>query len=194
MDLRKARTQKLIQETFKEMICEMDMHKITVKDLTERAMINRKTFYFYYETMEQLVDTLLDQVTEEYIRTFEKLPEGRPHEEANAVFFRFFASQPEWFQKILCYPSYYELCNKVFDTAYACALEKTPDSYWKKLPQEVQNMIAIYYRSTTLDLYRQWCKDKETLSLEEAISISNRLICNGADSIPSIIEHYFPKK
>ena len=187
MDLRKARTQKLIQDTFKEMICEMDISHITVKELTDRAMINRKTFYFHYDTIEQLVDTLLDQVTQEYIDTFEKLPEGRPHEDANAVFFRFFSGQPDWFQKIINFPSYSNLCNQVFDKAYYHALESTPNPDWKKLPPSVRNMIAVYYRSSTLDLYRQWYREREKLSLDDAIFISNNLICSGANSVDRII-------
>ena len=190
MDLRKTRTQKLIQDTFKEMLCEMDIERITVKELTDRAMINRKTFYFHYDTIEQLVDLLLEQVTREYINTFERLPEGRPHEDANAVFFRFFSNQPDWFQKIINYPSYSSLCNQVFDKAYYHALEKTPNPDWKRLPQSVQNMIAIYYRSATLDLYRQWHRERERLTIDDAIFISNNLICNGANSVDRIISGY----
>ena len=194
MDYRKYRTQKLIQDTFKEMICEMDIDKITVKELAERAKINRKTFYFHYETMEQLVDIILDQITQDYIKVTTQLPENRPHEDANAVFFHYFANQPEWFQKILCYPPYNDLCNRVFDKAYCHALEHTANPYWKKLPQSVQNMIAIYYRSTTLDLYRQWRKEMDQLTLDEAIHISNQLICKGTNSIDTIIHSYFPQK
>ena len=111
--------------------------------------------------------------------SFEQLPESGPHEDANAMFFRYFSEQPKWFQKIMNYPPYAELCNKVFDKAYDYALERTDNPYWKKLPLPVQNMIAIYYRSTTLDLYRQWWKEKDQMTLDEAIKISNTLICKG---------------
>ena len=193
MDLRSEKTIKLIKDTFKEMVCEMDINEITVKELTDRALISRKTFYFHYETIDNLVDALLDDVTNEYIEAFENLPENRPHEDANALFFLFFSKQPEWFQKIMNYPPYAQLCNKVFDKAYAHALEITPNPYWKSLPQPVQNMIAIYYRSTTLDLYRQWWKEKEKFPLDEAIKISSQLICTGQNGINDIIKSYFHK-
>ena len=60
----------------------------------------------------------------------------------------------------------------------------------QKLPQSVQNMIAIYYRSATLDLYRQWYRERERLPIDEAIFISNTLICNGANSVDQIIADY----
>ena len=47
-DLRVQKTIDAIQKTFEDMICEMDYEKITVKELCERARINKKTFYRYY--------------------------------------------------------------------------------------------------------------------------------------------------
>ena len=34
----------------------MDYEKITVRELTDRAMINRKTFYLHYETLDELLE------------------------------------------------------------------------------------------------------------------------------------------
>ena len=47
-DRRVLRTRAVIKETAKQMICEMDAEKITVKALAERAGIHRKTFYLHY--------------------------------------------------------------------------------------------------------------------------------------------------
>ena len=44
-DLRVVKTKEIIRNTFKNMILEMDYDYITIKELTERAKINRKTFY-----------------------------------------------------------------------------------------------------------------------------------------------------
>ena len=53
-DLRSKRTKEFIRKTFEEMICEMDFEQITVKELTERAMINRKTFYLHYDSLDEI--------------------------------------------------------------------------------------------------------------------------------------------
>lgn len=47
-DLRVLKTREAIKNAFREMVCEMDADEITVKELTERAMIHRKTFYLHY--------------------------------------------------------------------------------------------------------------------------------------------------
>ena len=43
-DLRVIRTKEAIRRTFETMLCEMDYDEISIKELSERARINRKTF------------------------------------------------------------------------------------------------------------------------------------------------------
>ena len=50
-DLRVIRTRKAIRDAFCDMIMEMDFQDITIKELTQRAMINRNTFYLHYESL-----------------------------------------------------------------------------------------------------------------------------------------------
>lgn len=47
-DLRVQKTLAAINRAFEEMVCTMLPQEITVKELTERAKINRKTFYLHY--------------------------------------------------------------------------------------------------------------------------------------------------
>ena len=54
-DKRVAKTIRNIHATFEQMMCEMDYRDITVKELCERALVNKKTFYRYYETMDFLL-------------------------------------------------------------------------------------------------------------------------------------------
>ena len=54
-DLRIRKTREAIHRTFKEMICEMDYDQITIKELTQRAQINRKTFYLHYTGLDALL-------------------------------------------------------------------------------------------------------------------------------------------
>lgn len=42
-------------DTFKEMIISTPINKITITALTNKANINRKTFYLHYETIEDLI-------------------------------------------------------------------------------------------------------------------------------------------
>ena len=55
IDKRVEKTRNSIITTFKEMIIEKDFKEITIKELAERANINRKTFYLHYESMEEIL-------------------------------------------------------------------------------------------------------------------------------------------
>lgn len=62
-DIRTKYTQKVIRETFFELLKETPLNKITVKAICEKANINRTTFYRYYkdpfDLMERIEDELL---------------------------------------------------------------------------------------------------------------------------------------
>lgn len=60
-DLRVRKTKQAIRNAFKEMICEMDLNEITIKELTLRAQINRKTFYLHYQCLDDVMTELEDR-------------------------------------------------------------------------------------------------------------------------------------
>lgn len=61
-DLRIARTQRLIKQAFYELIKERGFENITVKDITERAMISRNTFYLHYSDKFELLNRQCDEL------------------------------------------------------------------------------------------------------------------------------------
>ena len=66
-----VRTQKtcaLIRKTFREMLIEMDYNQISIKKLTERADINRRTFYLHYGSIDELLNELIDEIADGYIK------------------------------------------------------------------------------------------------------------------------------
>lgn len=65
-DLRVVRTRKLIRDAFMDMVGEVGVARITVKDLTERAGINRKTFYLHFESIEALYDSVMNEVMNDF--------------------------------------------------------------------------------------------------------------------------------
>ncbi len=66
MDLRTERTKKSITNAFLELRTEKTLEKITVKELAEKAFINKATFYLHYKDIydlsEQLENELIDRM------------------------------------------------------------------------------------------------------------------------------------
>ena len=63
-DLRVRRTRKLLQQALLEAASEKGFAHVTVRDITERAMVNRATFYRHYEDKYDLLAHYMGELSE----------------------------------------------------------------------------------------------------------------------------------
>ena len=61
-DLRIRRTKKSIRDAFFELIEEKGFDSVTVKDITDRALISRNTFYLHYEDKFDLLNKISNEL------------------------------------------------------------------------------------------------------------------------------------
>ncbi|WP_332633513.1 TetR/AcrR family transcriptional regulator [Halalkalibacter flavus] len=61
-DPRILRTRKLIMDSFIELSGKKEFKDITIKDITNEAMINRATFYYHFEDKYDLLEKVLSEV------------------------------------------------------------------------------------------------------------------------------------
>ncbi|SDB28651.1 TetR/AcrR family transcriptional regulator [Eubacterium oxidoreducens] len=66
LDLRVIKTRELIEHAFLECLKEMSFQNMTVKDVTQKARVNRSTFYKHYQDKYDLKDCVVDRVLEEF--------------------------------------------------------------------------------------------------------------------------------
>lgn len=180
-DLRILKTQNAIKETFKEMICEMDASQITIKELTDRAMIHRKTFYLHYTCIEALYEDMLSELAEKYYEAIDKLPPDAPFTDVNRVYFTFMAEQEPYMEKIVCSASYREFSDRFF----MATMRHNRNRYnpYAAFSQEEQNIINTFLCITSTNLYRQWIADNKKIPLEDLIDLSGELFMNGISSV-----------
>ena len=72
-DRRIQKTRKAMMTALEELVREKQSAQITVKELTERANITRKTFYLHYSTMKELFDSLSAKVSVRTVRGRNKI-------------------------------------------------------------------------------------------------------------------------
>ncbi|MGN1123768.1 MAG: TetR/AcrR family transcriptional regulator [Eubacterium sp.] len=63
LDLRIKRTQRAIKEAFFALVEEKGFEHISVKDITDKAMISRNTFYLHYSDKYDLLNKICDELT-----------------------------------------------------------------------------------------------------------------------------------
>lgn len=71
-DIRFQKTHKKIQEAFKLLILQKNINNITVKEISEVANINRKTFYLHYNSIEDLLMELENEIAEQLLHALSK--------------------------------------------------------------------------------------------------------------------------
>lgn len=180
-DLRILKTKNAIKETFKEMICEMDASNITIKELTDRAMIHRKTFYLHYTCIEALYEDMLSELAEKYYEAIDQIPVDAPFTEVNRVFFTFMAAQEPYMEKIVCSASYREFADRFFMSMLRH--NRGRHNPYAAFSLEKQNIINTFLGVSSTNLYRQWIADDKKIPLDELIQLSGQLFMNGISSI-----------
>ncbi len=86
-DLRVKKTKAAIHNAFLELLAEKGFGSITVKDIAESAEINRKTFYFHYDTKEDVYNEIMTEVLDSISRQsiFETLSHSEPHKQQELI-------------------------------------------------------------------------------------------------------------
>ncbi len=67
LDKRIVRTRQLLTQAFLELLKERGLQAITVQDITERAAVNRATFYAHFEDKYHLFNTIIDETFQQHL-------------------------------------------------------------------------------------------------------------------------------
>lgn len=176
-DRRVIRTRKALLEALREMICQYPAGAITVKALSERAGINRKTFYLHFETLDSLFDCALDEVVAAYMAEMKKLPVPVDMDRQTEVFFTFYCRQPPYVERLICDPSYSEYCSRLNQKAIRENQKRCHPNGSRPLPE--QKLITAFVVTASIVLYRQWVQDGKRMPVEQLAQIGCRLISYG---------------
>ncbi len=178
-DLRVVKTLEAIDTTFRSMMLEEGFAAITVKELCERARINKKTFYRYYETL----DDLLAEVMATYAASWRKrtghlrMPDDIA--EITREFFLFGAEQDALYDAITCDPAWDAVQRSLQDDASGEHVESVPNGY----SPELWHVVYAWQSGAVLSMYRAWVADGKTLPVEELANLAVRLVCEGIPAV-----------
>lgn len=179
IDLRVLKTEESIKNTFKNMIIEMPYEKISIKELCERALINRKTFYLHYSSIDDLLEEFQEEIAEEYFDRIKDFDHIKEVDKIIKTFFLFSEEKGLFYEKINCNSNY----NYIQQQTSNKLSIKSQDNLQsiRKFDLEKQNIILSFVNSATLGIYRQWIKDGKKIPVEEIIDIATTLIKTGLD-------------
>lgn len=179
-DLRVIRTKKVLKDNFKELFLKKDFNQITIKELCEKSMINRRTFYLHYNSMDDLMAEILEDLSLEFLNYTKGYDHFKDIDRIVKDYFYFTNSNP-----------LYEKLNNNSELDYI--REQMNNNVVNNVTNEFNsikdlnnfeyNMTRIFLNSSTVHMYRYWSKNNKNIPIDDAIKITANLIKNGLKSI-----------
>ena len=175
-DLRVQRTKKVLKDTFKDMLLKTPFEQITIKELCEKAMINRRTFYLHYNSIDDIMTDVLEEMSQEFLKYTDGYDHFANPERIVKDYFEFTNNNP-----------LYEKLNNNSDLDYIREQLNNKvlnnvtyhfDSV-KHLDKFNFDMARIYLNSSTVAMYRYWSLNGKKIPMEDAIKICSELIKDG---------------
>ena len=180
-DLRVQKTIQSIRTAFSVMLLKEDYRKITVTALCRQAVINKKTFYRYYDSVDALLEEILSEFSKGYVDILAdyRLPEDL--DKINAALLTNITLQGPLYEKILCSVSYQHLSSHLVEEYIAKSWGTAPA--FQQLSPGEQELFTTFIHATGLSMYRQWVEGGKKISLEEVIEITNKLLSQGVSGL-----------
>lgn len=167
-DRRVRKTRKLIQEALFSLMKESPYRKIRISQITEHADISRSTFYLHYETKDDLLLSVVDEMIDEYFQSIYQAPPDPDHSPAYLLF-------SKWKQNI-------EKMRLVLDAGMEYRIYerlRTLNLQRKPLESEKNPLLNDYIR-TMVDgahfaLLLRWTKDNASVPVKQMDQLFNGL-------------------
>ncbi|MBQ1493257.1 MAG: TetR/AcrR family transcriptional regulator [Blautia sp.] len=176
-DLRVVKTIEGIKSAFESLIVEKNFEQITVKELCERARINKKTFYHYYETLQALLAEVQAELSKGFIERISDYSLPEDLDKVNREFFLFASEQGLAYEKITCGGSYRYIRDVMTDRVNEEGWSRSKQ--YQKLSGFEKKLLMDFINESVLNAYRQWVESGKEIPLEEMIALTNRIVLGG---------------
>ena len=180
-DKRSRKSRQAIKDAFKEMVLTQEMSHIVIKELAEKADVNRKTFYLHYTDVYNVLEDVEDELLEDIKSIFGKFDMNKiktdPYPLLLAISDGVSGSENETFNKLL----FSSTISGNFMRKIKDMLKKELfDSYKFTVANSMKaNIILSFIVSGVVDCYRDWYLSDRSESLEELARELSELIKHG---------------
>lgn len=182
-DRRVRRTKKSIRQALTSLLREKSLQNITVKEIADRADINRGTFYTYYHDVYDIVEQLKNEM-------FEQLCEVAEHATPADIMnnpldiltkaFEFFAEQSDMFIVMFGENCDTQFVNKLMDVC----MEKCINTWrelWHVQYSHVFEYCSSYFIWGCIGILRSWLDGGMKETPEEMAALITTMVTSGSE-------------
>lgn len=169
-DRRFKRTDRILRESFAQLLTEKPLHTISVKELTDRADIHRSTFYAHYTDVYDLYYRMEEDVISEIHSIIEKdyhLNLAQCYRLLTEYVYEHKSLSRLLFIGENSYSVIHMLTNEFHESCR---------SYWQRIPgvdciSKELDFTIRYHVQGCFALIRRWCESDFDISIEEMTAI-----------------------
>lgn len=175
-DLRVTKTRKSIMQAFIKLSDEKDFKNITVKDITQEALINRATFYYHFSDIYDLLDKALPE--ELLIDLNYEYFDQKSIDEATLTYIFKIVSEFQLSLSRRCHRSYPETIGNIIQEH----IERVLLRLLSEADFEDENTRQLAASMLSASIYRaseKWCESFSDLSAEAYIKRVTPYIISG---------------
>ncbi len=182
-DRRVQRTQKNIRNALISLLSEKELSQITVKELSDKADINRKTFYSYYSGIDDILDKIEDEIVEKLLAIIRDYDFRSSDFDAYALFCslnHIINDDFELYRSLIFSNNYDFLLIKVKNTIKKTLLERYAPRI--NAQNNLLGLYAEYVASGIVSMYIEWFHSDNSVSLEELAKAASDITLFGFSS------------
>ena len=169
-DRRVQKTKKSLRNALFELIKEKDINEISVTELTQKAEINRSTFYFYYkdiyDMMEQIQNEIYSVVDSELISTEFKFNKLSDYTAYIARFLEYSKKNAEVCRFVIMNDCQNKLAKKILDAL----IKQVPDSKQGYDENDSRRYLTTFALNAFQGTIIDWLNDGMPVSTDEMAS------------------------
>lgn len=169
-DLRVRRTRTLLRQAFIELVNSQEYESITVRDITKKAQVGYKTFYRHYEGKDALLQTLVNEIRDEFQQHLLPPSDERAPHENTLTTLTFIENHQQLFLMLLNSSAADQLLNM----ATAFALEEGKQTFHS--PHIPDALMAHHFASSMISLFRWWLESGPAHTKEEMVAYIHQLL------------------
>ncbi len=176
-DLRVVKTLDAIRTHFEQLVCECGYDKLTVARLCESARINKKTFYRYYKSLDDLLAQVQREFASEYVELTGHL---RIPEDAGEITRRFIlyscdaGARSPFYEAVTCSSAFSVIRDSMIDEVLVS--RRVSPGGFGSLSAEEASIVISFLQQTGINAYRQWVADGKRLPAEDLASLAVGLV------------------
>lgn len=180
-DRRVVRTKSALTAALFELLGEKDFGKISVTELTDRANVDRKTFYLHYQRTEEILEEFYEDAISRLQTDLERAEVFGQEKMDMAGFFRVLsgvvAKDMPLYRRLASgsgYTYFMERLRTLLKSAMEDALRCKGETDETQL-----RMSAEVYAAGVMRAYREWLAGDLALDAEEFATRIGRMVCQG---------------